>query len=623
MSRSSLSDFEILREIGRGSYGVVFKVRRKTDGLIYVIKQINISQLSEKEQHDAVSEVKILGSISSPHVVRYYDSFIDDGKLNIVMEIAEHGSLHDLIRRSQGKKLLENTIWNFSIQICIGLYHIHTSKVLHRDIKSMNIFLDSKDQVKIGDFGVAKVLETTSHMADTLVGTPYYLSPELCENKPYNSKSDVWALGCILYELTTLKHPFDAANQGALILKIVRGKYPPIPSVYSAELRELVDICLSRNVAKRPTVEEILRKPSVIAKARALKISTFPSELLTRNSAPPSSSRLEGYDAKVDTGASGPRDNVNNDRPPRPASASRRLPPGSISHQPRVRARPGLRTTQMSPPARAPVPVHMPPAPSAVLPPSASSSNVPVVAVPPAGHKVYREDSSVSNISGCSTQRNRVSIRDLQREEARFQDIADVGRLPDIPHGKVASVTNNALESEKSDSDSFVELSDDDVEIYEPPSDGIEGQVIEGEDVKWNVSEDPSHFGALERKRLREINALLDRCSELRGTLEESLLLCQKRIGVAKTKEVLDFLRSIADENDANDDLQLDEEALERRERAKAEEVHRFVFGRIAFTDADLITMFYKVLYCENEMRDTECQITNLIPSNASLSKVL
>lgn len=102
---------------------------------------------------------------------------------------------------------------------------MHTLKVLHRDIKTLNIFLTKDNSVRIGDLGVAKVLSHTANFAKTMVGTPYYLSPELCEEKPYNTKSDVWALGCVLYELCAHRHPFSSANQGALILKIIRGKF--------------------------------------------------------------------------------------------------------------------------------------------------------------------------------------------------------------------------------------------------------------------------------------------------------------------------------------------------------------------------------------------------------------
>lgn len=144
---------------------------------------------------------------------------------------------------------------------------IHSKYILHRDIKSLNVFL-SGDDIKIGDFGVSKVLNHTMSMAKTMVGTPYYLSPELCENRPYGPKSDVWALGCILYELCTLKHPFDAANQGALVLKIIRGKYGSIPRGYSMELSSLVNEMLMRNTRIRPSIEQILSKDIVIEKVR-------------------------------------------------------------------------------------------------------------------------------------------------------------------------------------------------------------------------------------------------------------------------------------------------------------------------------------------------------------------
>ena len=103
------------------------------------------------------------------------------------------------------------------------------------------MFLSKEEDIRIGDLGVAKVLEDTTNFAHTMVGTPYYLSPEMCEQKPYNEKSDIWALGCIMYELATYKHPFDATNQGALILRILKGRFTPIPTTYSVDLAELIN----------------------------------------------------------------------------------------------------------------------------------------------------------------------------------------------------------------------------------------------------------------------------------------------------------------------------------------------------------------------------------------------
>lgn len=136
----------------------------------------------------------------------------------------------------------------------LGLQYLHANRILHRDIKTINMFLAKDDMIKIGDLGVAKMLNQTANMAHTVVGTPYYLSPELCEEKPYNNKSDIWSLGCVLYELCTLKHPFEAQNQGALILKILRGKFNPIPSSYSKPLHDMVERLLLKDYRQRPDI---------------------------------------------------------------------------------------------------------------------------------------------------------------------------------------------------------------------------------------------------------------------------------------------------------------------------------------------------------------------------------
>ena len=132
--------------------------------------------------------------------------------INIIMEYCENGDLGKYLKRQMGRTLNEAKIWKFFIEMSLGLHYLHANKILHRDIKTINMFLGKDDKVIIGDLGVAKLLNQTANMAHTVVGTPYYLSPELCEEKPYNHKSDVWSLGCVLYELCTFKHPFEANN---------------------------------------------------------------------------------------------------------------------------------------------------------------------------------------------------------------------------------------------------------------------------------------------------------------------------------------------------------------------------------------------------------------------------
>eukprot|EP00199_Chlamydomonas_sp_CCMP681_P000941 CAMPEP_0119104632 /NCGR_PEP_ID=MMETSP1180-20130426/2800_1 /TAXON_ID=3052 ORGANISM="Chlamydomonas cf sp, Strain CCMP681" /NCGR_SAMPLE_ID=MMETSP1180 /ASSEMBLY_ACC=CAM_ASM_000741 /LENGTH=504 /DNA_ID=CAMNT_0007089451 /DNA_START=36 /DNA_END=1546 /DNA_ORIENTATION=+ len=265
MARSTYDDFNIKEKIGSGSYGVVFKVVRKVDRMTYAMKEIDLQGMSRKEQEECIRETRVLSSLDSDYIIKYYDSFLERGKLYIITEYASNGNLHDYIKKHREvtkQRLPEDLIWKLFIQILMGLNHMHTRKILHRDIKTLNVFLDDDLNVKLGDMGVAKILSTQTNFAKTIVGTPYYLSPELCEDKPYNEKSDVWALGVVLYECCVQRHPFDADNQGALILKILRGKYPPVQG-YSPEVSDIIKRCLTQNANRRPNTYKLLLLPCV------------------------------------------------------------------------------------------------------------------------------------------------------------------------------------------------------------------------------------------------------------------------------------------------------------------------------------------------------------------------
>ncbi|XP_075864528.1 serine/threonine-protein kinase Nek4 isoform X6 [Microcebus murinus] len=144
-----------------------------------------------------------------------------------------------------------------------GRQYLHEKHILHRDLKTQNVFLTRTNIIKVGDLGIARVLENHCDMASTLIGTPYYMSPELFSNKPYNYKSDVWALGCCVYEMATLKHAFNAKDMNSLVYRIIEGKLPPMPRDYSPELAELIRTMLSKRPEERPSVRSILRQPYI------------------------------------------------------------------------------------------------------------------------------------------------------------------------------------------------------------------------------------------------------------------------------------------------------------------------------------------------------------------------
>ncbi|XP_054846378.1 serine/threonine-protein kinase Nek1 isoform X1 [Eublepharis macularius] len=249
-----------VQKIGEGSFGKAILVKAKENGRQYVIKEISISKMSNKEREESRREVAVLANMKHPNIVLYRESFEEGGCLYIVMDYCEGGDLFKKINAQRGVLFSEDQIMDWFVQICLALKHVHDRKILHRDIKSQNIFLTKDGTIQLGDFGIARVLNSTVELARTCIGTPYYLSPEICENKPYNNKSDIWALGCVLYEMCTLKHAFEAGNMKNLVLKIISGSFPPVSVHYSYELRNLISQLFKRNPRDRPSVNSILEK---------------------------------------------------------------------------------------------------------------------------------------------------------------------------------------------------------------------------------------------------------------------------------------------------------------------------------------------------------------------------
>uniref|UniRef100_A0ABM5GLE6 non-specific serine/threonine protein kinase n=1 Tax=Pogona vitticeps TaxID=103695 RepID=A0ABM5GLE6_9SAUR len=257
-----MDQYEIIQMIGEGSFGKVFLAKRKEDNQHCVIKEISLTKLPRKEKESSQKEVTLLARLKHPNIVDFYTSFQEKDKLYIMMEYCDGGDLMKRINMQRGVLFAEDKILGWFVQISLGLKHIHDRKILHRDIKAQNIFLSNNGMTaKLGDFGIARMLSNTMELARTCVGTPYYLSPEICENRPYNNKTDMWSLGCVLYELCTLRHPFEGSNLPQLVLKICRGHFMPVSTKYSSELRALISQLFKTSPRDRPSINSILRKP--------------------------------------------------------------------------------------------------------------------------------------------------------------------------------------------------------------------------------------------------------------------------------------------------------------------------------------------------------------------------
>ncbi|XP_050702362.1 uncharacterized protein LOC126988346 [Eriocheir sinensis] len=306
-----LEDFEVLSTIGSGSHGTVRKVRRKGDGQVFVWKELNYGAMTEVEKQGLVTEVNLLRQLHHPHIVRFHHHIVDrrSTTLYILMEHCPGGDLRALVDkcRKSGSYLAEEFVWRVLWELCQALKICHTTStrkprstsptepqpqtnsqipgqpnaaagrgqgqrsgegqvILHRDIKPANVFLGSRGEVKLGDFGLARTLGSETSFAKSVVGTPFYMSPEVMAGLEYNERSDMWSLGCLVYELCALKPPFHAHTHAHLAVKIRAARYPPIPAQYSDDLRDLIADLLSPQHFCRPSALMLLHHSAMLSR---------------------------------------------------------------------------------------------------------------------------------------------------------------------------------------------------------------------------------------------------------------------------------------------------------------------------------------------------------------------
>ncbi|KAF9433419.1 Serine/threonine-protein kinase Nek2 [Entomortierella beljakovae] len=277
-----MDEYDTLESIGSGSFGLIRKVRRKTDGKVLARKEIDYRKMTTKEKEQLVSEVNILKDLKHPNIVEFLERAIDreNSFIYILMEYCEGGDLASVIRRHKEKMwpIGEEFVWTIMTQLTMALHECHCGTtfdmetnqpiprppILHRDLKPENVFLDGNKNVKLGDFGLSRSLSNPQKaFAQTYVGTPYYMSPELIGESVYDIKSDIWSLGCVIFEMCTLEPPFLADSQAALFTKIKLGKIQTLPSQYSSELNTVVRSMLQLNSRKRPTTTDLLANPRI------------------------------------------------------------------------------------------------------------------------------------------------------------------------------------------------------------------------------------------------------------------------------------------------------------------------------------------------------------------------
>ena len=267
-----MENFEILEKLGEGSFSTVYKVRRKIDNQLYALKKVSLQNLKEKNILNSLNEIRLLASIKSNYIISYKEAFYEEkeNSLIIIMEYADNGDLHKKIKnlKKNNKYFEEKEIWKILIQLIKGLKSLHDLNILHRDIKTANIFLFNNGMVKLGDLNISKVAK--KGLTSTQTGTPYYASPEVWKDLSYNYKSDIWSLGCVLYEIITLNLPFSN-NLGDLYKNIMKGEIKKIPDRYSNDLDNIVHVLIQVNQDKRPSCKDLLNNPIIKNKIEYFK----------------------------------------------------------------------------------------------------------------------------------------------------------------------------------------------------------------------------------------------------------------------------------------------------------------------------------------------------------------
>eukprot|EP01062_Namystynia_karyoxenos_P056773 TRINITY_DN476_c0_g1_i1.p1 TRINITY_DN476_c0_g1~~TRINITY_DN476_c0_g1_i1.p1 ORF type:complete len:486 (+),score=187.97 TRINITY_DN476_c0_g1_i1:88-1458(+) len=249
------------KQVGAGSYGEAWLAETSDTHKQICVKVMNIPKMSDRDLHYAYSEIKCLTRLKHPNIIAYIEDFEEGDNLYIVMEFANCGDMDRQIRsRAKDMKFFqEHEALFMFLQLTMGLDHIHSKKMLHRDLKSANIFLTSDGMAKLGDFGFSHDYEETvsNAVAKTFCGTPYYLAPELWKNKKYGKKADVWSLGVVLYEMVALKRPFAADSMKGLMKVVLEQDPSPLPGHLTKGMTDLVMATLTKDAKYRPTTRDL------------------------------------------------------------------------------------------------------------------------------------------------------------------------------------------------------------------------------------------------------------------------------------------------------------------------------------------------------------------------------
>jgi serine/threonine protein kinase/ActR/RegA family two-component response regulator len=263
-----LAGYKIEKKLGAGASGTVHLIKHKKTKELYAMKTIQLNP--EQKNRGEESEVKFYKNLKSPTILKLKEYKIEEHNLYIVLEYAEFGTLNEHImkKRNENKVFDVDTILDWATELFFGLFTIHEKQLLHRDIKSENLFICENNILKIGDLGIARATET-GH-ASTVCGTVLYMAPEVFNYQKYDAKVDIWAAGIVIYELIKLKRPFEGSNTDIIKAKIQNLEYEKVPDSLDERLKKIIKCTICSDPSVRSSALDILRLNFIAERVKKL-----------------------------------------------------------------------------------------------------------------------------------------------------------------------------------------------------------------------------------------------------------------------------------------------------------------------------------------------------------------